>query len=320
LAEKNEYVSRINRTIDYIDRNLSNDFTLKELSDVACFSKYHFHRIFYSAMGETLFQYIQRLRMEKSASMLTGNPDMPITEIAMQCGISSSALFSRTFKSHFKMSPSEWRNGKKTGLNAGAPQEIKAGNCTEDYSKFILHKSGSVIWNIDTGGKKYFVEVKDFPETVLAYVRHIGRYKGDAALFDRMYSRLLNWAAPRNLINEKSLFINIYHDAPEITDDDKLRLSVCINVPENTVTSGEIGKMVLNAGKYAFARFSLGEKDYQAAWDWVYCSWLPQSGYQPGDGYPFELIHTDGDSEGNSEINSEGKKHRVDICMPVKPL
>ncbi len=159
--------------------------------------------------------------------------------------------------------------------------------------------------------KNYLVEVKNFPSTTVAYVRHIGPYKEDIKVFEKLYGKLLNWAGPRNLVNDETLYFNVYHDDPEITDDKKLRLSVCINIPDKTEVSGEIGKMVIPAGKYAFARFTLGEKDYQEAWDWIYSKWLPQSGYQPDDGSPFELM------KGN---DPNGEKHIVDLCIPVKPL
>ena len=56
-----EYTSRINKVLDYIENNLDRSFTLDELARVANFSKFHFHRIFYSFIGETLFQFIQRI-------------------------------------------------------------------------------------------------------------------------------------------------------------------------------------------------------------------------------------------------------------------
>jgi DNA gyrase inhibitor GyrI len=53
--------------------------------------------------------------------------------------------------------------------------------------------------------------------------------------------------------------IIIYHDNPDITDETKLRVSVSISVPPDTAVDGEIGKMVLPAGKYALARFELSD-------------------------------------------------------------
>ncbi|HPQ54462.1 MAG TPA: AraC family transcriptional regulator [Spirochaetota bacterium] len=71
---KKEYVSRINRVIDYIENHLDEPMTLDILAGVAHFSPYHFHRIFSSMVGEPLYKFIQRLRLEKAAtsSLLTG--------------------------------------------------------------------------------------------------------------------------------------------------------------------------------------------------------------------------------------------------------
>jgi AraC family transcriptional regulator len=41
-----EYRSRINRVIDYIEANIDRDLSLPELAEVAHFSPFHFHRIF----------------------------------------------------------------------------------------------------------------------------------------------------------------------------------------------------------------------------------------------------------------------------------
>ena len=106
----------------------------------------------------------------------------------------------------------------------------------------------------------------------------------------------------------------VYHDDPKITDQDKLRLSACITVPEDTPAEGEIGKMTIPAGNYAIARFELtGSAEYEGAWNMVYGSWLPESEYQPDDRPCYELYHND------PKEHSEGL-HIVDICVPLKPL
>ena len=106
---RQEYISRINRVIDYIEANLQEELSLNSLADVSNFSRFHFHRIFKSMVGETLNQFINRIRIEKAASQLIINPRKSITEIAFDCGFSGSASFSRSFKEMYKMSPSGWR-------------------------------------------------------------------------------------------------------------------------------------------------------------------------------------------------------------------
>ncbi|MEW5784143.1 MAG: GyrI-like domain-containing protein [Bacillota bacterium] len=74
-------------------------------------------------------------------------------------------------------------------------------------------------------------------------------------MFERLFAQLFRWAGPRNLLNPETRSVVIYHDNPEITDKARLRISVCISVPPDTEVDGEIGKMVIPAGKYALARY-----------------------------------------------------------------
>lgn len=158
------------------------------------------------------------------------------------------------------------------------------------------------------------VEVKDLPETSLAYVRYVGSYKGDGQLFEVLFGRLFQWAGPRNLLRfPETKTIIIYHDNPEITDETKLRVSVSICVPTDTAVDGKIGKMVLPADRYALVRFELSNDEYQEAWDWVYRTWLPESGNQLDDRPCFEMYH-------NDPKTHPQEKSIVDICIGVKPI
>ena len=158
------------------------------------------------------------------------------------------------------------------------------------------------------------VDVKELLDMHVAYVRHIGPYKGDAALFENLFNKLFTWAGPRDLLRfPETKIMSVYHDDPEITDESKLRTSACITVPENTKVDGEIGKMIIAGGKYAMARFELSNDEYQDAWNSLYGDWLPESGYQPDDRPSFELYL-------NNPKEHPGNKAIVDICIPVKPL
>ena len=80
-----EYVERINRVIDYLRGNLDRQVKLEELAKVACFSEFHFHRIFSAVSGETLNNFTNRLRLEKAARLLRYS-DYSLTDIALDCG------------------------------------------------------------------------------------------------------------------------------------------------------------------------------------------------------------------------------------------
>lgn len=153
------------------------------------------------------------------------------------------------------------------------------------------------------------VEVNDWPEMEVAYVRHVGPYAGDAELFGRLSKTLFDWAGARKLINfPESKHIIIYHDDPHSTDESKLRTSVCLSVPAGTEVDGEIRKMTVAGGKYAVGRFTLSPAEYGQAWNYMYAEWLPQSGYRPDERAAFEHYP-------NCEENCE--KMTVEIFVPV---
>lgn len=158
------------------------------------------------------------------------------------------------------------------------------------------------------------VEVKEIPDLHVAYIRHTGPYKGNTALFPKLWDQLMKWAGVRGLIKfPETQMLTIYHDNPEVTDENKLRLSFCLTVPENTKVDGEIGKMKITGGKYAIGHFQIHKTEYQDAWDSLYGKWLPESGYQPSDGFCFELYV-------NNPNDHPEHLHIVDIYVPVKPL
>ena len=91
---KQEYLLRINKVTDYI----------------ACFSPFHFHRVFTILTGETPTDYIKRTRIEKAAQLLKRNKELSATEIARLCGFSSLSLLSRNFRQYFNMTIREFRS------------------------------------------------------------------------------------------------------------------------------------------------------------------------------------------------------------------
>lgn len=306
---QSEYISRINKTFDYIESNIEKPMTLVELANVANFSRFHFNRIFQSIVGETPFQFILRVRLEKAATLLLTNKNETISEIAYRCGFSDISVFSRNFKSHFQISASNYRanNSNKSNLSQ---QDSNRSQSDERPVQYFCPVLKTIKWRTNMKLNKS-VEVAELPKMTVAYIRHIGPYKGNEELFGSIWNRLFSWAGPRGLLGGKDFkSLIIYHDDPNVTIEDKLRMSVCITVPAETKVEGEVGKMEIEPAKYVIARFELSSQDFQQAWDWVYGQWFPSSGYQPDDKPCFEM-YPDEPKDG---------KFIVDICVPVKPI
>jgi len=304
-----EYISRINKTLDYIESHLDNQFTLDELAQVANFSKYHFHRIFIGVINETPFQFITRLRLQRAATFMVMNASLSVSDVANQCGFSDISIFSRNFKSHFGSSPTKWRQEIMENSNL-SQVDSNLEKVKDELSAYFCSHTKSLKWITNMELNKS-IEIKNLPSMNVVYVRHIGPYKGNEELFRGLWQKLMTWAAPRGLMEQVNMAsLAIYHDDPNITDDMKLRTSICITAPEDTKVDGEVGKMMVEGGQYVVARFVVKASEFAQAWNWIYAKWFPESGYQPGDKPCFEMY---------TEEPKDGK-FTVDICVPVKPL
>jgi AraC family transcriptional regulator len=303
-----DYTSRINRVLDYIETHLDKQFTLEELASVSHFSKFHFSRIFWAMVGETPFEFIARIRLEKAATMLRLYPHQPVLEIAMKCGYSDKSVFSRNFKSYFNTPPSAYRKSGNTDSN----QSQLLSNCSQQYqeaSGYFCDESSTQNRRINMEIIQQ-VEVQHLPATTVVYVRHTGPFQGDGALYQRLISTIYAWAGPRGLVQNDTKTYAVYHNDPCVTEAEKLRLSICLNVPPDTKVDGEVGKMELEGGKYAVASFVLSPHEFPQAWGWLMGTWFPSSGYQPDDKLAFEMY----------PAMPENGKITVDICVPVKPM
>ena len=95
----------------YIWEHLDQPLPVEELAEKVHLSVYHFHRMFGSAFGESLGSYIRRARLIKATSDLMETEDA-ITDIAFDCGFSSSQALAKALKKQTGMTPTEIRQAK----------------------------------------------------------------------------------------------------------------------------------------------------------------------------------------------------------------
>src|ERR1700675_4668289 len=173
-----EYSQRIDRVIDYLRENLHRPVKLGELAHVACFSEFHFHRIFGAVSGETLNNFTNRLRLEKAARLLRYS-SQSVTDIALNCGFSSSATFSRAFRSGYDTSPSQFR---KCG-------EIKKSKICKEL--FPQDEYGLPM-SAEEKRAAFPVKLTDIPERQVAYIRVTNAFQMERVL--AAVNTMIEWA------------------------------------------------------------------------------------------------------------------------------
>jgi AraC family transcriptional regulator len=215
----------------HIEANLDADLSLDAVAKRVRLSPFHFHRLFRLAIGETLKQYTQRLRLERAAYRLVIH-DTTILDIALDSGFQSHETFSREFKRRFQITPSGYR---ECGHGKRAQNSVSSLPLDEMYDDFELSET----------------KVTRMAQLHVAFIRHVGPYE---AVPDTLWHRLAEWARARRLPIDL-IFLGIAQDAPGITPPDKLRFDAAIVVPEafapDGSIEGSIGHQVLLPAEFA---------------------------------------------------------------------
>lgn len=95
------YAQRFERVFDYIERHLCEVLDVEQLSRVAHFSKFHFHRQFTLYAGIGISAYVRRVRLRHASYRLVFRKHERITDIALEVGFENPESFSRAFRQAF---------------------------------------------------------------------------------------------------------------------------------------------------------------------------------------------------------------------------
>ena len=91
-----EVLERLNRARKFIDLCYDLPLDLDEISSHACFSRYHFLRLFRQAFNQTPHQYLIDRRIERAKELLSAN-DLRVTDVCFEVGFQSLGSFSSLF-------------------------------------------------------------------------------------------------------------------------------------------------------------------------------------------------------------------------------
>ncbi|MFL8801798.1 MULTISPECIES: GyrI-like domain-containing protein [unclassified Clostridioides] len=300
---KTEYLNRICKVQDYIEEHLHEPLSLDELSNIAGFSKFHFHRIFKAIEKETLSQYVNRLKLENATAFLIHRTDMTITDIAHYFGFTDSAIFSRAFKNYYKISPIKYRNNYSK-------------NCKEPYKISQYNRSISKPKCKNTREVKGEIEILELNDMNTVYTRYTGSYGNLTNTFPKLLEKLFTYVSEQNLIElDNTKILAIYHDNPQFTQEHQLRTSICMTIPDNKIVkeNDNIGNMIIPSGKYLVGHFDISKHEYSDAWDFMYNEWLSNGNYKLRSSFPFEVYL-------NNPNNHPQNRHLVDIYLPIEPF
>lgn len=268
------YVERINRAIDHVVRDLARPSSLEVVAEAAGLSPFHFHRVFKAVVGETLQQFVKRQRLERALYLMSHAPDRALTDIALDCGFSSSSDFSRSFKQRYGAAPSAF------DLEA-----FRRARRDELERVLARQNGGARLTGLPAGHNPdgFSVQLRELPARTVAYIRVIDPFREGAAY--AAYQRLLAWAVERGLADGQ--WLGYMWDEPEIVALEDCRYDVAL-VVDDVQPAGEIGRYDFPPMRVAEVRLSGDLALEDRAIDWLYKTWLPESGLVPDDQPGFE--------------------------------
>ncbi|MDV7339120.1 AraC family transcriptional regulator [Terasakiella sp. A23] len=281
LKTQESYLERIERVLGYINEHLDDDLNMDELADVACFSAYHFHRVYRGLVGETVTQTVRRLRLHRAAGDLIRS-STDIEAIAKRAGYSSVEAFSRAFKSAYKKAPANYRDHVR------------------ETPVTLLHTERN------TG--MFTVEIKEIPARKLAAIAHKGDYMEIGKTFDKAFM----WGMKNNMLSATTAGLGLYYDDPSDIPADELRSEAGF-VVDTDCQDDEVGLRTLDikGGRYAVLRHKGPYAELEKAYDHLFGAWLNESGETPASEPVVECYLNDPKTTDPSEL-------LTDICVALQ--
>lgn len=306
------YQGRLNRVMDFVRENLHEPLTVERLAEVACFSPYHFHRVFSATMGETVGAFVRRARLERATQLMTASPERRLGSIAVEAGFASFSDFSRAFRRHFAIAPSRW--DRRSRLESGC-----AGATDRGEGSNLLR-----TWIDDDDGGAPAAELTQLPGLTLAYVRIVNPTADNALA--RGYDQLLAWLRRRgfalpvepwdcssNASPTGCMLLGMSWDDDERTPPDLMRYDFACPVPAGTSGSDAVTIRTMPPLLCVSARATGGISRVARVWHYLYGEWLPRSRWEPYQLPAFERFHRRPGTAGWDEWDLE-------CCVPLAPL
>jgi AraC-like DNA-binding protein len=131
----------LNKILGYIEEHLYEKISLDDLSALSFYSKSYLSREFNKILGLSIPDYITRRRLSNAAIMIF-ETDKQINFIANVYGFNSVKYFSFSFKKHFGVCPSEYRN-KTNNILLYPKRHLKGGEIKE------MRKLGDLDYEVE---------------------------------------------------------------------------------------------------------------------------------------------------------------------------
>jgi AraC family transcriptional regulator len=296
-----DYYIQIQRTIEFIEANMSDYLSLTKLAQIACFSEYHFHRVFQTMVGDPVMDYVRKRRLARAAYQIA-HTDKRLIEIALDCGFQSHENFTRAFKKMFEITPIAYR---KQGIRT--PLYSKADVLQRKFNPYL----GGIRMDFSLVTKPAFKWIGYELKTTSTE----GRNLQEIPAFWSAYLQGNKGAnIPNRVHAESPVELGICTDFNMETGDFTYLIGMEVahfeGVPADLVSREfpEAKYAVFTTPKVTPDQFI---PSIQNTWKAIFEEWFPHSGYEHAGGIEFELYDERCHAHKNELV-------QMDIYIPIK--
>jgi transcriptional regulator GlxA family with amidase domain len=115
---------QVRKVTAHVETNLDKPIRSSDLAVAVRLTPCHFSRVFRTSFGESPLRYVTKRRLERAKQLMLST-DSPLCQIALDCGFSDQAHFSRLFRRMAGDTPRAWRRSyidpQRTALRGREP-------------------------------------------------------------------------------------------------------------------------------------------------------------------------------------------------------
>ncbi|KRE66113.1 AraC family transcriptional regulator [Paenibacillus sp. Soil750] len=295
------YETRIQRTLDHIEEHLSGPLSVECLAEVACFSAFHFHRVFQTMVGDAVMEYVRKRRLARAAYQIA-HTEQKLIDIALDNGFQSPENFSRAFKKVFERTPLAYR---KQGIRP--PNYPRVNVLDRKFNPYL----GGIRMNYALKTKPSFKLIGYELKTSCKE----GQNHRDIPLFWQKYMQeALGQHIPNRVHTGVPVEIGVCADfdleSGDLTYIIGMEATSFEDVPANMVCREfpEANYAVFTTPKVKLEQFVAS---IQSTWQTIFTEWFPHSGYEHAGSAEFEYY----DERCHSNLH---ELLEMDIYIPIK--
>jgi AraC family transcriptional regulator len=278
------HFTRIERILDYIHAHIDQPLTVEILAKKSCWSRWQLQRIFLQETNQTVAQYVREIKLSLAAEQLLLKKDR-IMHIALNYGFNSEISFNRAFKKLFNCTPSAYRKrGQCIGLKTPIISAMPKHKAYEIKKRLLQIRFENLqpfhFYGVHDQIQGLFSNQPNYNEVIPRIWKKMTSMTGISPPFKQSVMGIIDTRSNTN--TSSSAYWAGYKVSAE--EANKLAKENILHIPEGTYA------VIPHTGLVTHLDLTL---------QWFLSTWLPQSNYQPIEGFDLEIYQADFDIHNN---------------------